>query len=379
MATDIKNYIFSQLQAGLNPSDITSQLRNAGWPEDTIQQAFAEAQAQLNPTPPLQSVAQPPQETVQQTTPESAPLTQVTLPEPIKRGRLRTGWLLFSQSLRVIRDNKGLSRYMVINMLLSLAVFVTVAGVIVYDQLSGSHVLANTVEDYDGSTQLIPTAPGIVLLVISATLGTFINYFYATALSSHVLSIFRGKPGNYNEYIAIARQKIPAILTYALIVTVVGYILRALEERFKIIGWIISKIMGLLWALGTTFVIAIIADTNQSSVAAIKSSVSLFKQNWGETITGRVAMTGLIVLVYVLVGFPLSVFAAIVLGGLFGVVGIIIAFALWIVGFIIIGILETLATNILNVALYYYAQYKTIPPSFSPELLASALVPKKKK
>lgn len=380
MSNEINTYVLSQLQAGLNPAEITQQLRTAGWPEETIQQAFTAAQTQLNPAPvatPVFTATSPQEQPVQQVADTAAP-AQATLPAPIKRGRLRTGWMLFTQSLRVIRGNKGLSRYMVVNMLLSLLLFVIVAGAIVADQLSDSHVLTTFVEDYDGSTQLAPTLPGIILLVVSGILGTFINYFYATALAAHVLSIFRGKPGTYKEYIAVARQKIPAIFTYALIATVVGYILRALEERFRIVGWIISKIMGLLWALGTTFVIAIIADTNQNGVSAIKSSISLFKQNWGETITGRVAMTGLIVLVYVLVGFPLAIIAAIVLGGLFGIVGIIVAVTLWIIGFIIIGILETLATNILNVGLYYYAQYKTIPPSFSPELLASALVPKKK-
>lgn len=56
-----------------------------------------------------------------------------------------------------------------------------------------------------------------------------------------------------------------------------------------------------------------------------------------------------------------------------------IALAFFYVSILIIMTLEALTTNVLNVALYYYAKNKSIPPSFSPELLASAFVNKKKK
>jgi hypothetical protein len=44
-----------------------------------------------------------------------------------------------------------------------------------------------------------------------------------------------------------------------------------------------------------------------------------------------------------------------------------------------LSILISLATNILNVCLYYYAQYHAVPPAFDPALLASVFVEKKKK
>lgn len=70
---------------------------------------------------------------------------------------------------------------------------------------------------------------------------------------------------------------------------------------------------------------------------------------------------------------------AILFGTLFGVIGILIALGLYVVGILILTVLGSLASNILNVCLYYYAQYKVIPPAFSPELLASVFIEKKKK
>ncbi len=369
MSTDIKTYVLSQLGAGLSPADITTQLRAAGWPEETIQQAFHEAQTQLTPTPlvtPDQPAGTPAQ-------------TQTTLPAPVQRGRLRTGWMLFTQSLRVIRHNAGLVRYMIINMLLSFLVLVVVVVVFIADQVTGAHILAVVSEDTDGSTLLSPTVAGYVLIFITAVAGTFVNFFYSTALSGHVLAIFRGQAGAYSQYIALARRKIPAILAYSTLSVVIGYILSLLEERFKVVGWIISKIMGTLWALGTTFVIAIISDTDQNALSAVKTSIGLFKQNWGQTITGRVAMTGLLVMLYIFIGIPLVILLAFMLDVQFGAAGFLAAFGLWLVGLIVIGILDTLATTVLNVSLYYYAQHKTIPPAYSPELLASVFTEKKKK
>src|SRR5258708_25380690 len=97
----LKNYVAKQLQAGLQPNEVTTQLRQAGWDEETIQQAFSLVQAQIAPTP-----AAATQEAVGVTSvvPQTATFGK-------KRGRIKTGWLLLKQSLKVLKNNEGLVRY----------------------------------------------------------------------------------------------------------------------------------------------------------------------------------------------------------------------------------------------------------------------------
>lgn len=361
---DINTYVITQLQAGLTPEDITVQLTAAGWTNDAIQATFAAASQQLHAT------------TIAATAPQ--PDSTAQLPPPIKRGRMKTGWLLFKQSLAVIKHNPALVRYMVMSMLLSLALVAIMMTIFIVDFLNGQTLISAGI-DTDGRSDFFPTLAGIGVGVIFGFVGTVIAYYYATALSSHVLGIFRGTPGTYAQHISVARAKLPAIIAYAAIATAVGYLLRLLEERFRWVGWIISKILGALWTLATSFVLPIIADSDDNGPAAIKRSVALFKTTWGETIASRVSLTGLVILLYLLIATPLAFILSFVMMPILGVIGALIVIALYIIGIVILSVLGALAENILNACLYYYAQYGAIPPAYSPELLASVFIDKKKK
>lgn len=371
---DIHTYVLTQLQAGLTPEDIAGQLRAAGWPEDSIQTAFLSAQQQLSPTPLASSSSPTP--TVMSTNIEQT--QQLQLPAPVKRGRMKTGWLLFKQSLRVIKDNPGLSRYVVMSMVWTLGIFAILIALMIFDATHAQKFFYEAI-DSNGEYTYAASVTGLLVMAIAGFLATFATYYYGVALSAHSLAIFRGTPSAYSQNIALARKRLGAIAMYALIATVVGYLLRLLEERFKFIGWIIARLLGALWTLATSFVLPIIADSAESGPQAIKHSVGLFKATWGETIVSRISLTGLIALIYILVGIPLTIIIAIVFATIFGVVGIFIALGLYIIGILILSVLGSLASNILNVCLYYYAQYNVIPPAFSPELLASVFIEKKKK
>jgi hypothetical protein len=376
--SETNTYIIAQLQAGLTLQDIAGQLRAAGWPDATIQAAFEATRQQIAlPQVAEQEQAAPAASTAPGMTTDSSPTSidrqPTQLPPPIKRGRMKTGWLLFKQSLRIIKENPGLSRYVIMSLLWSIGVFVVLTAVAFFDT-THAHLFF-----YETANSYAMTLPGFALLALTGFLATLATYYYGVALSSHVLAIFRGAPGTYQQHIARAKQRFGTIAMYALIATIVGYLLRLLEERFKLVGWIISRILGALWSLATSFVLPVIADSAETSPQAIKHSVNLFKANWGETIVSRISLISFIVLLYILVGLPIAIILAIVLGSVIGVVGILIALGFYIVGIIVLGVLNALASNILNVCLYYYAQYQVIPPAFSPELLASVFVEKKRK
>jgi len=359
---ELASYIKTQLQSGIDADTIATQLRAAGWQEEALTTGFTEAQQALSPIPlPLLSTDQP---SVQQ------------LPPPLKQGRMKTGWMLFKQSLAIIKNNPGLSRYVIISTLITIGVSLLFIMLFVFDYLNGQRLSYDGV-DSDGEATFYPTLLGFIVIIIWAVLQATITFYYATGLSSHALSMFRGQTTTYKESMKVAWSKIGSIITFALITVAVSYLINLLQ-RIRFVGWILSKIIGAVWSLATSFAVPLIADKNLSGLQATKESMGLFKQTWGETITSRVSLGGLFFLIYYLIALPVFIGLVVGLSMLIGPVGAFIAVALFIVGVIVMSVIEALATNILNVALYYYAQYKVIPPNFSPELLASVFSAKKK-
>jgi hypothetical protein len=381
-SSPLHDYILTQLNAGLAKQDITVQLQQAGWDAASIQAGFESVGQTLSAAPVQQ--ASTPLSLDQQTEPENTTLEEVssdeasgtasttiepqqqTLPAPLKRGRLKIGWLLFKQSLMIIKHTPGLITYVVLSLLVTLAIELVAGVIIVLDSLFWHAITGNNIIFY-------------AMVYVVAVILTFVTYFFATALSAHVLASFRGETSTYHDNIALARSKSGAIASYALITTTIGFILRFIEERFQLIGWIISKLLGALWSLATVFTLPVIADTNKSGFTAVKESLHLFKANWGQTIVGRVAVGGLAMLFFILIMIPVFLLISFALFPLIGPFALLLGLALFIIGMVALSILISLATNILNVCLYYYAQYHAVPPAFDPALLASVFVEKKKK
>lgn len=351
-------YIVKQLQSGLTVQDITTQLRSAGLDEASIAAAFQKAQESIQPAP------------------LTATSVEATLPTPPKRSGIKTGWLLFRQSFSIIRQNPGLWRYMIASLLFNFVLLALFAAPVVVDTMnSGGTFITESTAATEEELRYSPTLLLIGLSVLATYLSTVITFYYTTGLSVRVLRIFSGQPSTYGETMSIARSKLPAIATYALIVTIVGYILRFIEQRFKFVGAIVAYFLGILWELATSFAIPVIADSNKSGVGAIRESITLFKANWGETITGRVTLGAVLVIGFMLVAIPLIIISFVV----FGPAGLLLGLVALVPLILLVATLDAVATNILNVALYYYANTKAIPPAFSAELLASAFVAKPKK
>ncbi len=395
----IKAFVMAQLKAGLSTEDITIQLRTAHWSEADIEAAFAAAREEIAPTPiaaaPAPRLEMAPsvspemhtssssetEDTAEFSTATTQPSTEqptATLPPPSGRGSFKTGLKLFTQSIRIMRSNPGLLRYAAMSTGWTVLIMVLFAAIAIIDSSKSSIFFASGT-DIDGSSTLEPTLYGFMLIILVGYTVSTIAAFYGVAISSHALAIFRGEPGGYKDHISKARQKLRTILVFSLINLIVGYILSLLESRFRIIGWIVSKILGALWKLSTSFVLPVIADSDDSGTKAIKSSMTLFKNNWGETITGRVAAGGAVMLLYFLVGIPLFFILFIALTAALGVIGLIIALLLLLLGFLLLAIIASLADSIVTTSLYYYSKYNAIPPTYSPELLSDVLIRKKSK
>lgn len=379
----LEDYIYKQLQSGLNPDEIAQQLQGADWSKKSIDNAFAAVRSTITPSANEQSQSSQPQDAPQndqsdfpnKTSEEKTSDSEAAYqPMGKKRGRIKTAWLLLKQSLKVLKNNKQLLRYPFMGGLLSILITVIFGFIMFINEGTLMHQETNAL----GDEELNLTGPGMAVAFVYYVIVFFAVFIYNTGLAAHTLDIFRGKSGAYAQYMKLAWSKKGVIFVYSLITATVGLILRAIERRSRLFGFIVSRIFGVLWTLANLFTIPIIAETDSSAPSAIKQSSKLFISRWGENIAARITFGGLAFLAYLLLFIPVMVLLAIISSAL-GVAGLIFFAAALIIGLVFFFTVETAASNILSTALYYYAQYQQVPAAFDSKLLNTAFIPKKNK
>ncbi len=385
------NYIYQQIQSGVHPHEVAQQLRTAGWDEPSIQQAFSVVQSWIAPVAPQ---APAPNSTAGnpagQTQVASRDQNQAAAAQPLayqestrpagyapsgaKRGRLKTAWLLMKQSFRVLTINKQLIKYPLMAGIFSLLLALIFIAVIVL----AKDAFVYEAEDAFGDGTFHFTPLGMAAGFVYYVLVFFAINFYNAALTAHVLDIFRGTSGTYKSYLKRAWAKKTQLFVYTLITASVGIILQAIEQRSRILGWIVSRFLGALWSLANLFTVPIIVESDSSASSAIKQSTKLFVSRWGENIAGRIGFGGIVFLLYLLCIFPVF-YVLLMLGSLAGTYGFIAALVVLLVLSVLVVAVEVAASSILNAALYVYARYQQIPAAFDADLLNGAFRQKKRR
>lgn len=350
-----KTYIQQQIQAGVTPVEIQQQLQAAGWQDADIQAAFALVQADISPV---------------------APAAAQDIPDKPARGRFKTGWLLFKQSLRIMQHNPVLYRYTVVS-----SVWLTlVCGVLLYVVYQWHDLLFIAGESSAYSSRDSSMNPlGYALAFVFYILAFSIINFYGAALALHLMDIFAGKDAGYKVYIGKARKRFKVLFIYACIEATVGIALRAVADKGGAVGRVAGVLGGMAWSIARLFAVPIIATTDVDAMGAIKQSTQLVIKTWGENLAGRVALSGALYVVYIAVVLPVCIVLALTLFGTLGLVGLFIALGVFVIIGIGVSVLSSTADSILNVVLYYYATNRQVPAAFDASLINTAFVAKKAK
>lgn len=347
----LSSYIRSQLELGSNSNDISTQLLNAGWPQDQITAAFEAVQQSIMPTQPNPENMQA-EQGVNTTTP-------VALGK--RRGRIRTGWQLLMCSVSLLNGNRYLFRYLVMTWVVIIALETAFVATMWFgiDLFTGS----------DGSD----TALWYVFLALAYILVCFIINLYAAALSANILDIYSGKRDTYSTYMHRARSKMGPIFIFSVFQAAVGLFLEYVVERIRFIGWIVSWLLGTLWSLMTMFTLPIIMDSDKGVIQSVKESTSLFKKTWGENITAKASVNTPIGLIQIALAviFWSAILPVIFLGRVEFLVLLIVLYLFLAISIAMIG---SFANSVINMALYYYATQAKIPPGFTAEMLNKVFV-----
>jgi hypothetical protein len=382
---ELSRYIYQQIQAGLSPNEITTHLKNAGWPEDIINNSFKEVSQSIQPN---YSGVNPPEHTVEQSANIvksnigheddhnnlQAPADTQLVATGNQRGKFKTSWLLLKQTATVFKHNKELVKYPLISFIVS--ILLLIAAAIVFFNFQDVLLAKDT--DFYGDEEYYLTNIGLMAAFIYYVLAYSLLFYFTAAMTANILDIFKGQSKSLSVYFKLAQTKLPAIILFAVITTTVGFILRLIEQRFRFIGFLVSRFLGLVWSLANLFTIPVIVESNDSAPKAIKESSQLFISRWGENILSRAGFGIAAFLIYLGI-FVVLTFFVIILSALLGGIGFIVSIFILISAIIIIALIENTLSTILNTALYYYTKYNLIPAAFTQEMLNSALIPKKPK
>ena len=268
-------------------------------------------------------------------------------------GRMRRGWELTKTSWGVLRSDRSLAVFPVFGGLTALllgAAFGLPAWVL-----------------FDGDQHV----PGVILAVVGIYALTFAGIFFNVALAAAAAQVLDGRDATVASGMAVAGQRLGAIAGWAALVASVNIVIRGLQERAGPLGDLLLGGIAVAWNLVTFLAVPVLTLEGTGPIETLKRSAHIFRERWGEQITGQVSIGGIVILASII---PVAVLGLIgyAVGGVGG--GILIALAVAVL--IAAAIISTALSQIFAVALYRYAVGKGATGTFTEDELASAVRPR---
>jgi hypothetical protein len=269
--------------------------------------------------------------------------------------RIRRGFRLLGASWQVLKADRELLVLPLISFAIILVVTASVAGAAWAGGL--------------GRERESLRAADYVYLGVYYFVAYFVSIFFNAAVVGAATIRLAGGDPSIRDGLRLASSKAGKIAGWAAISATVGLILRAIEERAGFIGDIIIGLIGVAWGLMTYFVVPVILYEPVGVIDGIKRSAWIFRERWGEQMTGNVSI-GLAML---LLAIPVAVLAA-ALGAISPPLGIVVG-VLGLGALIAVG---TALSGVFQAALYRYATSGQAGGAFSESDLQASFKQKRR-
>jgi hypothetical protein len=207
-----------------------------------------------------------------------------------------------------------------------------------------------------------------------------VTVFFNVALAAAASTGLAGGDSTVGEGLRAARGRLGVIAAWALVQTVVGVIISAIQSATNesVVGRILGGLVSFAWSAATFFVVPIIALEGVGPKQAFQRSVSVLRERWGEGVVGSASASGAVFLLALLPllalgggGFALINSGQDVAGGvLLALAGAVLVVA------ILIG---STVNAIFRVALYRFATDGTVVGGFDPAQMQAAFAPRKRR
>lgn len=201
-------------------------------------------------------------------------------------GRVRTGWRLAKASWQVLRGDRSLAIFPALSFACAVVAFNLITGV--------------------GIAIAAPTKVGWLVLPFMAIGGyaaTYCIVYFNVALAGAVRLSIDGRDTKLSDGLAVARERRGVIAKWAGIMFAFGVLITAVRAALgqsaggRLAGALISGIAGTAWSVATFFVIPLLALEDIGPRDALRRSVSLVRERWGEGLVGSAAISTAVFLV----------------------------------------------------------------------------------
>jgi hypothetical protein len=271
--------------------------------------------------------------------------------------RIKRGWGLTRKSWGLLNEHRELIRFPLYGAFATIPLAIVFLG-------PGLYLL-----DSDKLAGAIP------LLVIGTYVLSVVGVYFSVGLAAAANLIFSGQTASVADGLAVARSRFGQICGWAALSTAISVLMGVLENQGGALGNIAARLVGMAWALVTFMAVPVIAIEGTGPLQTLKRSGSIFRQKWGQQITGNIAIGGAIFLLGLLPAVLLIVAgialwsSASFLGALLVVIGaLVLAIAM---------LISKALSGIFGVALYRYALGGEAVGGFTTEELESAVKLKK--
>jgi hypothetical protein len=278
--------------------------------------------------------------------------------------RFSRSWEMTKVSFRVIGQDKELLLFPLISLILSI---IFIMGILF------PTVIVEFTDDGSVEWDFLKIAVTFVTYLGLAFIGTFSNMCIAYTAKTR----FDGGDATFGESVSFTMKRVHLVLAWATVSATVGLLLRGLDEvanRAGAIGeiviGIIRSLLGMAWAAITLFVIPSMVYRGLGPLPAIKDSIRVLKECWGESLIRSFG--------FGIMQFAFFMLGIVVFGGLFATVGAMsgtvasVLAVLAIVYFVGVVFVFMLASVIFNTALYHYASTGKVVTGYTQEIMTGA-------
>lgn len=279
--------------------------------------------------------------------------------------RISNGWELAKASLRVLRMDKELLVFPLVSSVCCLLVLASFVA-----PLWNSQYAAVVFNDHQA-----PHDPVAYLILFAFY---FVNYFvivfFNSALVACAIIRFKGGDPTLADGFRAATNRLPQILAWSLVSATVGMLLRAVESHAERVGQFISAILGGAWSIATYFVVPVLVVERVDPITAVKRSLSVLCDTWGEALTANFGIGFVTFLAVLLVGI-----LPIVGGGFAMTTSVPLGVALiaaGVAGLFAVALVSSTLDSILLAALYLYAAEGKVPQHFDKSMFEGAFARK---
>lgn len=249
--------------------------------------------------------------------------------------RIKRGWALTKKSWGLLNENRELIRFPLYGAVATIPLAFIFLGPGLYfleeDALAGA----------------------IPFLVLGVFVLSAVGFYFSVGLAAAADMIFRGERATVGDGLAVARERFTQILGWAAVSTAISVVMGVLEEYGGIAGTIAARLVGTAWSLVTFISIPVIAIEGTGPFETLTRSGSLFRERWGQQITGNLAIGGAVFLLGVLPSVALGALGVYVWASASFAGALLVVVA--VIGLAISLLIAKALSGIFGVALYRYA------------------------